>query len=70
MSSEMVATCLDATKAVQARRTVGSPAPQEVRRRAPALGTRLAAARERQAQRRSGLAASDERLHKAMRELK
>jgi argininosuccinate lyase len=69
MSSETVATCLDPTKAVQARHTVGGPAPQEVRRRAAALGTRLATARERQAQRRSRLTAANERLQQAMREL-
>jgi argininosuccinate lyase len=64
-----VATCLDPTRAVQARSTVGSPAPQEVRRRAVTLGKRLAGARKRQAERRSRLSAANERLTLAVRAL-
>jgi argininosuccinate lyase len=64
-----VATCLDPTQAVHARRTVGSPAPHEVRRRAAVLGEKLATARERQTQRRARLQAANERLQAAMREL-
>lgn len=69
MPPATVATCLDPTKAVHARRTVGSPAPQEVRRRAAALAQALAAARDRQSHRRARLAAANERLQGAMREL-
>ncbi len=69
MPPATVATCLDPTKAVHARRTVGSPAPQEVRRRAAALAQALAAARDRRSHRRARLAAANERLQGAMREL-
>jgi len=69
LSAELVAQSLDPVKAVAARRTVGSPEPGEVRRRAASLGKALAAARERQTQRRAKLAASKEKLQSAMREL-
>jgi argininosuccinate lyase len=64
-----VATCLDPTQAVAAHRTVGGPSPHEVRRRAGVLAKALAAARAVQAQRRSRLAAAEQRLQTAMREL-
>lgn len=66
MPPATVARCLDPTQAVLARRTVGGPAPQEVRRRVAALTQHLDAARARQAQRRAQLAAADQRLHTAM----
>jgi argininosuccinate lyase len=69
LSAELVAQCLDPTKAVAARRTTGSPEPNEVRRRATALGEALAAAQDRQAQRRSLLHAAEQRLQQAIREV-
>jgi argininosuccinate lyase len=45
MPAATVASCLDPTAAVAARRTVGGPSPGEVRRRAGVLGKALAAAR-------------------------
>jgi argininosuccinate lyase len=69
MAAATVARCLDPTQAVTARRTVGGPAPQEVRRRAAALGTSLAAARARQGERQARLGAAEQRLQEAVREL-
>ncbi len=69
LSAELVAQCLDPAKAVAARRTTGSPEPGEVRRRAAALGKVLAAARERQAQRRARLETAEKRLQAATREV-
>jgi argininosuccinate lyase len=69
MAASVVARCLDPTQAVTARRTVGGPPPQEIRRRAAALGTSLAAARARQAERRARLAVAEQRLQEAVREL-
>lgn len=47
MPAATVASCLDPTQAVAARRTVGSPSPNEVRRGAGVVGNVLAAARGR-----------------------
>lgn len=69
LSAELVARALDPAKAVAARRTTGSPEPREVRRRAAMLGRALAAARERQTQRRAKLAATEKKLQSAMHEL-
>jgi argininosuccinate lyase len=69
MPTATVARCLDPTQAVAARRTVGGPAPDEVRRRAGVLGKALATARDRQAERRERLAAAEQRLAAAMREV-
>ena len=69
LSAELVAQCLDPAKAVAARRTTGSPEPGEVRRRAAALGKALAAARQRQEERRAALQAAEQRLQAAMRQV-
>src|SRR5271163_3029357 len=68
MAAATVASCLDPTQVVAARRTVGGPAPEEVRRRAGVLGKTLASARATQAERRSRLAAAQQRLQAAMHE--
>jgi len=69
MEPATVARCLDPRQAVAARRTIGGPAPDEVRQRGRALADRLTAARGVQAERRSKLAAAEQRLQKAVREL-
>jgi argininosuccinate lyase len=69
MKAATVASCLDPTQAVAARRTVGSPSPNEVRRLVSVLGKALAAAGTTQAQRRSRLAAAEQRLQAAVREV-
>lgn len=64
-----VASYLDPTQVVAARRTVGGPAPREVWRRAGILREALATARATQAQRRGQLAAVEQRVQAAMREV-
>ena len=69
LEAATVASCLDPTLAVAARRTVGGPSPNEVRRLVGVLGEALAAARTTQSERRGRLAAAEQRLHAAVREL-
>lgn len=69
MAPATIASCLDPTQVVVARRTVGGPAPQEVRRRAGELRKTLAAAQATQVRGRGRLAAAEQRLQAAMREV-
>jgi argininosuccinate lyase len=64
-----VASCLDPIQAVVARRTVGGPSPNEVRRRATAIRNNLAAMRAVQSERYDRLSAAEQRLQAAARSL-
>jgi argininosuccinate lyase len=69
MPSASVTSCLDPTHSVAARRTVGGPSPNEVLRRAGAMRGALAAARAVQSQRHGRLAAAEQRLQSAIRDV-
>jgi argininosuccinate lyase len=69
MPAATVASCLDPILAVVARRTVGGPSPNEVRRRATAIRNNLAAVRAVQSERYDRLSAAEQRLQTAARSL-
>jgi argininosuccinate lyase len=69
MSKEDILRCVDPTAFVKSHNVMGGPAPEEVLRVIGERRTRLAADRERQAERRARVEAGDKLLRQAMADL-
>jgi argininosuccinate lyase len=69
MPAATVTSCLDPTHAVATHRTIGGPSPAEVHRRVGTMRGALAMARATQSARHERLAAAEQRLQTAIREV-